>query len=123
MARSADIWHTFLSVEAFTEASARVVELTLAAGRSGNDIERPVHWFGTPSAEAYRAAGASTFITEIAPDATTGYDFSTLEEMLDTICCSSLSSSDGTAATRRRKSMCATLPPVAPQEEGPACPR
>jgi len=40
------------------------------------------HWFGVPSAEGYRAAGATTFITEIAPDATTGYDFSTLEEML-----------------------------------------
>ena len=43
VARYADIWHTFLSVEAFTEASARVDELTLAAGRSGNDIERSVH--------------------------------------------------------------------------------
>ena len=40
------------------------------------------HWFGVPSAEGYRAAGATTFITEIAPDATTAYDFSTLEEML-----------------------------------------
>ena len=40
------------------------------------------HWFGVPSAEGYRAAGATTFITEMAPDATTGYDFSTLEEML-----------------------------------------
>jgi probable F420-dependent oxidoreductase len=82
VARYADIWHTFLSVEAFTEASARVDELAPAAGRSGNDIERSVHWFGAPSAEAYRAAGATRFITEIAPDATTGYDFSTLKEML-----------------------------------------
>ena len=82
VARYADIWHTFLSVEAFTEASARVEELALAADRSGNDIERSVHWFGAPSAEAYRAAGATTFITEIAPDATTGYDFGTVEEML-----------------------------------------
>jgi len=80
--RYADIWHTFLSVEAFTEASARVDEMAAAAGRDGNDIERSVHWFGAPSAEAYRAAGATTFITEIAPGPTTGYDFSTLEEML-----------------------------------------
>lgn len=36
----------------------------------------------SPSAEAYRAAGASTFITEIAPDPTTGYDFSAPQEML-----------------------------------------
>jgi len=41
-----------------------------------------VHWFGAPSAEAYRAAGATTFITEIARDPTTGYDFSALQEML-----------------------------------------
>jgi alkanesulfonate monooxygenase SsuD/methylene tetrahydromethanopterin reductase-like flavin-dependent oxidoreductase (luciferase family) len=82
VARHADIWHTFLSVEAFTEASTRVHDLALAAGRSGRDIERSVHWFGAPSAEAYHAAGATTFITEIAPDAITGYDFGTLEEML-----------------------------------------
>jgi hypothetical protein len=67
VARYADIWHTFLSVEAFTEASARIDELAAATGRSGNDIERSVHRLGAPSAEAYRAAGATTFITEIPP--------------------------------------------------------
>ncbi len=67
VARYADIRHTFLSVEGFTEASARVDELALAAGRSGSDIERSVHWLGAESADAYRQAGASTFITEIAP--------------------------------------------------------
>ena len=83
VARYADIWHTFLSVEAFTEASARVEDLALAAGRSGNDIERSVHWFGAESADVYRQAGATTFTTEIDPDPTTGYyDFNTLEEML-----------------------------------------
>ena len=51
VARYADIWYTFLSVEAFTEASARVEELALAAGRSGNGIELlGVHWLGAPSA-------------------------------------------------------------------------
>jgi hypothetical protein len=34
------------------------------------------------SADAYRAAGATTFVAEIAPDPTTGYDFRDLEEML-----------------------------------------
>jgi hypothetical protein len=37
---------------------------------------------GLERPEAYHAAGATTFITEIAPDAITGYDFGTLEEML-----------------------------------------
>jgi alkanesulfonate monooxygenase SsuD/methylene tetrahydromethanopterin reductase-like flavin-dependent oxidoreductase (luciferase family) len=36
----------------------------------------------TLPAEAYHAAGATTFITEIVLDAITGYDFGTLEEML-----------------------------------------
>jgi hypothetical protein len=44
-------------VEAFTEASTLVDELALATG-------------------------ATTSVTEIAPDAITGYDFGTLEEML-----------------------------------------
>jgi alkanesulfonate monooxygenase SsuD/methylene tetrahydromethanopterin reductase-like flavin-dependent oxidoreductase (luciferase family) len=82
VARYADIWHTVLAVEAFTEASARVDELAAAIGRDGNDIERSVHWLGAESADAYRQAGATTFTIEIAPDPKAGYDFSTLEEML-----------------------------------------
>ena len=83
VARYADIWHTVLAAEAFTEASARVDELAAAIGRDGKDIERSVHWFGAESADVYRQAGATTFTTEIDPDPTTGYyDFSTLEEML-----------------------------------------
>jgi hypothetical protein len=69
-------------MEAFTEASARVDELASATGRDGNDIERSVHWFGAEHADAYRQAGATMFTTEIAPHPITGYDFSTLEEML-----------------------------------------
>jgi hypothetical protein len=53
-----------------------------AIGRDGNDIERSVHRFGEESADAYRQAGATTFTIEIDPDPTTGYDFSTVEEML-----------------------------------------
>ena len=83
VARHADIWHTVLAAEAFTEASAQVDVLAAAIGRDGNDIERSVHWFGAESADVYRRAGATTFTTEIDPDPTTGYyDFSTLEEML-----------------------------------------
>jgi alkanesulfonate monooxygenase SsuD/methylene tetrahydromethanopterin reductase-like flavin-dependent oxidoreductase (luciferase family) len=82
VARHADIWHTFLSVEAFAETSARVDELAAAMGRDRNDIERSVHWLGAESAGAYLQAGATTFINEIAPDPISGYDFGTLEEML-----------------------------------------
>jgi alkanesulfonate monooxygenase SsuD/methylene tetrahydromethanopterin reductase-like flavin-dependent oxidoreductase (luciferase family) len=82
VARYADIWHSVLGVEAFTEASARVDELAAANGRDGNDIERSVHWFGEESADAYRQAGATTFTIEIAPHPITGYDFSTLKKML-----------------------------------------
>src|SRR6201998_3051257 len=84
VARHADIWHSLLAVEAFTEASARVDELAAAIGRDGNDIERSVHCFGfgEESADAYRRAGATTFTAEIEPDPITGYDLSTLEKML-----------------------------------------
>ena len=80
--RYADIWHTFGSVESFTQATKKLDELAHAAGRPGSEIERSVHWFGTESAEAYHAAGATTFIAEVAPDPTTGYDLSALKEML-----------------------------------------
>lgn len=82
MVRYADIWHTFLSVEGFTDATAQLDEMAAAAGRDGNEIERSVHWFGVGSAEDYHAAGATTFVHEIAPDPVTGYDFSTLKEMV-----------------------------------------
>jgi probable F420-dependent oxidoreductase len=80
--RHADIWHTFLSVQGFTKASGQLNEMAAAAGRDGNDIERSVHWSGIESADAYHRAGASTFIAEIAPDPTTGYDLSPLKEMV-----------------------------------------
>ncbi|KAA0086439.1 LLM class F420-dependent oxidoreductase [Mycolicibacterium sp. P9-64] len=78
----ADIWHTFLGVAAFTTATAQLDEMAAAAGRDGSEIERSVHWFGLESAEDYRSAGASVFVHEIAPDPITGYDFSTVKEML-----------------------------------------
>jgi probable F420-dependent oxidoreductase len=80
--RYADIWQTFLAVERFTTATRELDEMAASAGRDGKDIERSVHWFGVESAEAYYAAGATTFIAEVAPDPVTGYDFSALEEML-----------------------------------------
>jgi probable F420-dependent oxidoreductase len=80
--RYADIWHTFLSVENFAKVTAQLDEMAAAAGRDGSEIERSVHWFGVDSAEGYRAAGATIFVAEIAPDPVAGYDFTMLEEML-----------------------------------------
>ena len=57
-------------------------EMAAAAGREGDGIERSVHWFGVDSAEDYHAAGATIFVHEIAPDPITGYDFTTVKEML-----------------------------------------
>ena len=64
------------------KASATLDDLAADAGRDGQEIERSVHWFGVESADAYRRAGASTFIAEIAPDPVTGYDLGALEEMV-----------------------------------------
>jgi hypothetical protein len=52
------------------------------ADHSNEYRDRSVHWFGVESADAYRQGGASTFIDEIAPDPTTGYDLSVMEEMV-----------------------------------------
>ncbi len=57
--------------------------MAAAFGRNGADIERSTLWADADSADVFREAGVTTFITEIDPDPTTGYyDFSTLEEML-----------------------------------------
>jgi probable F420-dependent oxidoreductase len=80
--RYADIWHTFLSVDGFSQATVVLDEMAAAAGRDGSEIERSVHWFGADSADGYHAAGATIFVHEITPDPITGYDFTTVREML-----------------------------------------
>ena len=82
VARHADIWHTFMPVQAFVEAGERLDQLAVAAGRQGRDIERSVTWFGPQSADEYGAAGATLFITEIHPDPVDGFDFTALEALL-----------------------------------------
>ncbi|AQA01951.1 LLM class F420-dependent oxidoreductase [Mycobacterium sp. MS1601] len=81
VARHADIWHAFLPIELYREATARVAELAVGFGRADSDIERSVTWKDEDSAEQFADAGASLFLTDIHPtDA--GYDFSTLETVL-----------------------------------------
>ena len=82
VARHADIWHTFLPIDSYREASARVGELAAGFGRADGDIERSTFWTGAQSADSYLAAGATLFHTEVR--ASEGkYDLSTLEKMVD----------------------------------------
>jgi hypothetical protein len=81
VAKHADIWHAFLPVDKFTEASKLVGELAEANGRKDSDIERSSVWENAKDADAYRDAGVTLFTNEIHPTAE-GYDFSILEKMI-----------------------------------------
>ncbi|AQT82604.1 LLM class F420-dependent oxidoreductase [Mycolicibacterium litorale] len=81
VARHADIWHTFLPLDSYREASARVGELAAGFGRADSDIERSTLWTDPQSADAYLAAGATLFHTEMRAVGGT-YDFGTVEKML-----------------------------------------
>jgi probable F420-dependent oxidoreductase len=82
VARHADIWHTFLPIDSYREASARVAELAAGFGRADSDIERSTLWTDPQSADAYLAAGATLFHTEVR--ASEGkYDLSTAEKLVD----------------------------------------
>lgn len=81
VARHADIWHTFLPIDSYREASARVAELAAGFGRAESDIERSTFWTGPQSADDYLTAGATLFHTEVR--ASQGkYDFGTVEKMV-----------------------------------------
>ena len=81
VAKHADIWHAFLPIDKFIEASKLVGELAEANGRKDSDIERSSVWESAREADAYRDAGVSLFTTEIGPDAD-GYDFTVVEQMV-----------------------------------------
>ena len=53
-----------------------------ANGRNDSDIERSTLWEDPQSADAFRDAGVTLFTNEIHPTAE-GYDFSTLEKMIE----------------------------------------
>ena len=81
VAKHADIWHSFLPVDEFRQASGVLRELAEANGRKDSDIERSSVWEDAAAADAYRDAGVTLFTTEIHPDAS-GYDFTTIEKMV-----------------------------------------
>jgi probable F420-dependent oxidoreductase len=81
VARHADIWHTFLPLDTYRSASARVDELAAEAGRTGADIEHSTLWTDERSADAYLGAGVTLFTTEVR--AVEGrYDLSTVKQLV-----------------------------------------
>src|ERR1700736_6986134 len=82
VARHADIWHTFASVDGFRQKNEILKGLMVDAGRDEALLERGVHWIGRENAGAFVAEGVSLFTTEIHPTEE-GYDFSELKDMVD----------------------------------------
>jgi len=82
VARHADIWHTFASVDEYRRKNAILKDLAGAAGRDGRQITRAVHWTGRNNADAFIGEGVTLFTTEIHPTRD-GYDFSELKDMID----------------------------------------
>ncbi|GAB3566157.1 LLM class F420-dependent oxidoreductase [Amycolatopsis endophytica] len=81
VARYADIWHSFETIEEFRRKNDLLKGLDEEAGRDEAAIERGIDWTDEVTADAFVAEGATLFTTEIHPDEN-GYDFSELEKML-----------------------------------------
>ena len=81
VARHADIWHTFASVDEYRRKNAILKELAAEAGRDERQIERAVHWTGRENADAFVGERVSLFTTEIHPT-DQGYDFSELKDII-----------------------------------------
>jgi probable F420-dependent oxidoreductase len=81
VARHADIWHTFASVDEYRRKNAILKDLAAAAGRDEQRIQRAVHWTGPDNADAFVGEGVTLFTTEIHPT-DDGYDFSELKDMI-----------------------------------------
>jgi probable F420-dependent oxidoreductase len=81
VARHADIWHTFASVDEFRRKDQILKELMADAGREQALLTRGVHWIGREDADAFVANGVSLFTTEIHPT-DDGYDFTELKDII-----------------------------------------
>jgi probable F420-dependent oxidoreductase len=81
VAKHADIWHTFASVEEYRRKNAMLKDLVADAGRDERQIERAVHWTGRDNSEAFLGEGVTLFTTEIHPT-DVGYDFSEFKDMI-----------------------------------------
>jgi probable F420-dependent oxidoreductase len=81
VARHADIWHTFASVDEYRRKNAILKDLAGEAGRDEQQIQRAVHWTGRDNADAFVGEGVTLLTTEIHPT-DDGYDFSELKDMI-----------------------------------------
>jgi probable F420-dependent oxidoreductase len=81
VAKHADIWHTFASIDEYRRKNAILKELVAGVGRDESHIERAVHWTGRELADAFVGEGVTLFTTEIHPT-DDGYDFSDLKDMI-----------------------------------------
>src|SRR5258708_9653864 len=67
VAKHADIWHTFASVEEYRRKNAILKELVADADRDESQIERAAHWTGRANADAFVGEGVTLFTPEIHP--------------------------------------------------------
>ena len=81
VAKHADIWHTFASVDEYRRKNAILKDLVADVGRDESQIERAVHWTGRENADAFVGEGVTLFTTEIHPT-DDGYDFTELKDMI-----------------------------------------
>jgi probable F420-dependent oxidoreductase len=81
VARYADIWHSFDSIDEFRRKNALLRRLAADAGRDETAIERGTGWTDASTADAFVDEGVTLFTTEIRPSHN-GYDFSELEKVL-----------------------------------------
>jgi probable F420-dependent oxidoreductase len=80
--RHADIWHSFLDIDAFRLKNDLVRKYAAEAGRDEARIERAVAWPGEgAAADVYAGEGVTLFTTEIHPT-DQGYDLSKLKSLL-----------------------------------------
>jgi probable F420-dependent oxidoreductase len=82
VAKHADIWHTFATVDEYRRKNALLKDLAAQFGREAEHIERAVHWTGRDNADAFLQEGVKLFTTEIHPT-DDGYDFAELKDMID----------------------------------------
>jgi hypothetical protein len=81
VAKHADIWHTFASVQEYRRKNPMLKDLAAEAGRDEGQIERAVHWTGRQNADDFLNEGITLFTTEIHPT-DDGYDFAEFKDMI-----------------------------------------
>jgi probable F420-dependent oxidoreductase len=81
VARHADIWHSFESLDQFRRKNELLKRLATEAGRDEAHIERAIAWTDPATADIFVDEGATLFTTEIHPTSD-GYDLTELRTMI-----------------------------------------